>query len=343
MIGVTSSCLVFVSHAKKDAEYAAKIKEALLSTDSLTKYDVFCSEDNTSLASGSDYVEEIRQALNHAYCYLLLLSPAFMDSQFCLAELGAAWGQPGVHPHRIFALLTPGTRADILNGTPLEHLQTVKVEDAVSWCNQVFSYLRKEVPEIHDFELVGPKVNDLFVDPKQKLISVQQLSNDVPLSAEYSGEKMTGDAAKRNLKQILIDNGGTELSVARYGIARAGKLFMEAKYSSNYSKIIQSTQKIWHARFTISSSLIRNLSKHNVSDIALMVGYYESTAHVNYDYLIMPVPDFLEMIHAIQQHDSDMNDCQLDLEKSGDNSITECSGLVKRDFNQYLNRFAVIS
>lgn len=339
---VVSKSLVFVSYAKEDAEFALRIKQCLLSTASLTKYDVFCSEDGTSLTAGVDYVTEIKRAINSAYCHLLVLSPAFMNSPFCLAELGAMWGQPANHPYEIFALLTPGTRDDILNGTPLEHIQTMKIENAVNWCNRIFHFLEKNIPGIHDFDLVGKDANKLF-EEKQDLTKNIQMNNRLQAHIDHGSDKMTAESAKQNLEQLLISKGSTEISVAQFGISHAGKLFMETKYSSNYRKAIRMTEKVWHAKFTFSQNLVKNLSEHNITDVTLMVGYYANNMHVNYDYLIIPISDFMEIIQDIRQHDLGATEYQLCLEKDTDNCITEYGGIVNSDFNQYLNRFVTIS
>ena len=84
---------VFVSHAASDSELVRELVEQLIVLGSgVPEADVFFSSGAaTRVPAGRDFREYIRAELDGARIVVAIITPQFMASAFCLAEVGAAW------------------------------------------------------------------------------------------------------------------------------------------------------------------------------------------------------------------------------------------------------------
>lgn len=113
---------LFISHCAKDQEAVQQFLEFLVSGMGIPRGDIFCTSQSGTLPSGQLFVEHIRGALGSCRQVLCFLTPSYLQSKFCLAELGAAWFQMG----KILPLLTPPLQYADLNDTPLLGLQMLR-------------------------------------------------------------------------------------------------------------------------------------------------------------------------------------------------------------------------
>ncbi|HVX15919.1 MAG TPA: toll/interleukin-1 receptor domain-containing protein [Pirellulales bacterium] len=83
---------LFVSHAAKDEALVEEFVELLQVGVGIHPDDVFCSSlPGMGIPTGKDFVEHIKSKLQSPELVLLVLSPAFFESQFCHNEVGASW------------------------------------------------------------------------------------------------------------------------------------------------------------------------------------------------------------------------------------------------------------
>ena len=98
---------VFLSYSRKDEEIAIRIQEALVRQD----YSVWCDQD---IPAGADFSQEIQSRLDPAIergFVLLLLSPNYWASGFCLNELNYAMQKSfGSGKANIVPILLPGVQ-----------------------------------------------------------------------------------------------------------------------------------------------------------------------------------------------------------------------------------------
>lgn len=121
---------VFVSHSSKDAEIAKTLSYFLknLSMD----IDVFCSSISGSINQGEDFVRYIEEGLKNSDVFIPLISKDYIESKYCLIELGYAYSK-SVSNEKMYYILpfcvSPITRSEALSETPLAHLQTFALND----------------------------------------------------------------------------------------------------------------------------------------------------------------------------------------------------------------------
>ena len=186
----------FVSHASKDMDIA-KCFSLFLSSLSVD-VDVFCSSISGTINQGEDFVKSIEEGLNNCNVFIPLISKNYLDSKYCLIELGYAYAKGATYEKKCTILpfcIPPITRSQALLGTPLSHMQTAALNDKTD----IHNFLRllnkgKMIEETHNTnsDIIG------FIDELNNIImqSVNILGNAVilPICSDINNP----DAIKHN-------------------------------------------------------------------------------------------------------------------------------------------------
>lgn len=131
---------VFVSHAVKDTNIAAEIVDLIEQGIGVPETEIFCSSvPGYGIPTGMTFVTYMKEQLLEPKVVILLLTPSYFESKFCLSELGAAW----VKSHFIFPILVPplgyNDVKDVLLGT-----QVSKIDDDIKY-NELRDRLGQEI------------------------------------------------------------------------------------------------------------------------------------------------------------------------------------------------------
>jgi hypothetical protein len=95
---------LFISHAKKDRELATAIVELLLNGTSLEVGEVInASLEEAGIPAGKDFISYLKSKIGTPNASLVLLTPNYLTSRFCLCELGAVWALS----EKVIPLLVP--------------------------------------------------------------------------------------------------------------------------------------------------------------------------------------------------------------------------------------------
>lgn len=122
---------VFITHSSLDQELAASVVRSLRLATGLPTKRIFCSSlDGMGIPTGEVFVEYIHKQLAATELVVPLITPAYLDSQFCMWELGAAWVRGvALHPIAVDAvawddlpILLSALQVDRLNKTGLNRL-----------------------------------------------------------------------------------------------------------------------------------------------------------------------------------------------------------------------------
>jgi TIR domain len=87
---------VFISHSSKDADFVALLVELFGSALGLPKNRIRCtSVAGTKLHVGAPIDFQIRSEVLESRAFVAVVSPASLQSTYCMFELGARWGVQG--------------------------------------------------------------------------------------------------------------------------------------------------------------------------------------------------------------------------------------------------------
>ena len=105
---------IFISHAVADQRLAKFLVDFLKEAIGVPNVEIFCSSiaDN-GIPFGADFNDYIREQIQAPKLVLLLMTPAYLESAFCMMELGAAWSRG----HLSLAIVVPPVRFDTVTKT----------------------------------------------------------------------------------------------------------------------------------------------------------------------------------------------------------------------------------
>lgn len=101
--------IVFISHASADGPFVNELYDLLQTGCDLRREDILCSSvESAGIETGQDFIDWIDGGIKAASIVILVLSENYLCSNFCVAELGAAWALE----KSVFPLMLPSTGRD---------------------------------------------------------------------------------------------------------------------------------------------------------------------------------------------------------------------------------------
>jgi hypothetical protein len=116
---------IFISHAVKDEELVEEFVDLLDVGIGIEPSDIFCSSlPGMNIPTGEGFVDYIKSKVTNPELVILILTPVYLNSQFCNNEVGASWAlNIAVYP-----LLVPPLGYGDVKGV-LVGLQISKIDD----------------------------------------------------------------------------------------------------------------------------------------------------------------------------------------------------------------------
>jgi TIR domain len=134
---------IFISHAVVDQRLAKLLVDFLKEAVGVPTTAIFCSSvKGHDIPLGEDFNEYIKQHIQKPKLVILLMTPAYLESLFCLMELGAAWAQGA----RSLALVVPPIEFQTVTKT-LGLKQAWKVTDRKGLVD-LRDLVRKAIPNL---------------------------------------------------------------------------------------------------------------------------------------------------------------------------------------------------
>lgn len=115
---------VFITHSSIDKELADAVVEILRLGTDLSSNQIFCSSvEGLGIPTGQTFMQYIKNQLASTELVVPLITPAYLDSTFCMWELGATW----VRGVDTYPILVPPVKTDNLPG-PLRTMQVARLD-----------------------------------------------------------------------------------------------------------------------------------------------------------------------------------------------------------------------
>jgi hypothetical protein len=192
---------IFISHAVADQPLAKLLVEFLKEAVGVPAKSIFCSSvKGHHIPFGEDFNEYIKGKIRNPKLVMLLMTPAYMESSFCLMELGAAWALGSKN----LAIVVPPIDYDTVTKT-LGLKQAWKITDKPGLID-LRSMITKTVPNLetrieHDWD---GKRTQWAVDLKKILPKLQPATKvDAGEHAETVARLEERDAEVERLETAL--------------------------------------------------------------------------------------------------------------------------------------------
>ena len=191
----------FISHSEKDKKIASKCVDLLRLGFEIERDNIFCSSySGCDIKKGSDFVEYIREKLDDTKIVFALISYNFIQSAFCIAELGASWNSE--------KLVIPIMLDSEIKYTELtalfEHISATKITDKDGLMN-IAEVIKNEQQDINI-----PNLNNKIDDLMAGVVLLKDEAQE-PTVINYSEYKKKEDENKslnaiiKNLRNKIIE------------------------------------------------------------------------------------------------------------------------------------------
>jgi hypothetical protein len=154
------SAKIFISHAVVDAALASALSNLLQLGVGVRADHIFCcSIEGLNIETGTNFISYIEDKLSKASLFIPLFSQNFLESRFCLCEMGAAWALKKtlfpvsvspVGPKDVNAILSVTQLAEIDSAPKLGELRdkignllNMKVYETAIWEREKTLFLKK--------------------------------------------------------------------------------------------------------------------------------------------------------------------------------------------------------
>lgn len=239
------SYTIFLSHAAADEELVKEFEKYLSRALGIPSAAIFCSSlEGQGVTKGDGFVDSIREAANNSKAVVALISPAYLDSAFCMGELGAAWI---LQTHRLPLIVPPNTFAN-MNATLLG-IAGVKI-DNVTALKQGIEDLRNKINIAAPASGVLDRANEDWKKAWKKL------KNKVPNGQRVEAaihHQVVEDLSKSKAKVSALKESMTELE-ANYNALLKAKTPAEVSALQN-----KNSDTSWEEAFDEHLDTIRNL------------------------------------------------------------------------------------
>ncbi|MCY8489255.1 toll/interleukin-1 receptor domain-containing protein [Bacillus atrophaeus] len=117
---------IFISHASADKPLVDGFVKFIRLGMDISNKQIYCiSYNKGEIPSGESFTEHIKVNINSAKIVILVITENFLNSNFCMAELGAAWAMD----KKIIPIIVPPIKFDSLESTPLKAKQGIRLEE----------------------------------------------------------------------------------------------------------------------------------------------------------------------------------------------------------------------
>jgi hypothetical protein len=195
---------IFISHAVKDKKLADMFVDLITASAAVTPEEIFCTSlEGLGIPAGKDFLDVIKNELQEPELIISLISPNYLQSQFCLCELGASWAMS----HNNLPLLVPPlTYADL--SPVISTKQAILLNDTSAlngMLGQIIKILNKEDVNQSRWEA---KRND-FISRFNKEFAVAYECLK-PQQVVVVSEGSTPDSKFQEFKKMFADATSTE-------------------------------------------------------------------------------------------------------------------------------------
>ncbi len=233
---------VFISHAVLNKGLADKLVDLIETGIGISASDIFCSSlEGLGIDSGTNFIDFIHKQISKPKVVILLLTPEYFNSNFCLCELGASW----ILSHRIIPLLvSPLEYSDVkavLTGIQLLNID--RKSDLNQMLDELTSVLQKEGKPFARWEVK----RDKFLEEMSGYLATYKPSKKISQNEFENIKKKYNEAVeeiKLMQKEIEKKNDLIEkLKRAKDSNAVKQIVFENVKFEDYFDELLEKGQK----------------------------------------------------------------------------------------------------
>ena len=172
---------IFLSHSVKDHNLQDHFTDFLESAMKIDSDEIY-NTSNGVIPTGEEFIKSIKENISQTDLVIFLITENYLQSYFCLAEMGAAWALN----QAIYPIIVPPLKFNILDSTPLKGIQAIMLNDK--------HHISKMYDEFHKKGIVSSIQITQFNKKLDKFINglenVYAVSDVLPVVANDEYEKI---------------------------------------------------------------------------------------------------------------------------------------------------------
>lgn len=218
------SMKIFISHATADKRLVNPFMDLIQTQFGLTRDNFFNTSDE-ELQAGGQWVEEIKQGMHDSSLVLPVITPAYLESAFCLCELGATW----VKSTDLIPIIVPPLDYKALNVTPFRAVyQTISLDseegltrlyDAITYRGIGKGNVTRFISRAKQFQVrdLSPFIQDMKQREDVSPALVKQLKADVERYKEaFESSESEMDQLREENKRLRLMKDAQEVKQMDY-------------------------------------------------------------------------------------------------------------------------------
>ncbi|PFL57734.1 hypothetical protein COJ27_29490 [Bacillus cereus] len=192
----------FISHATADRELVSELVDFMESALKIDRSKIYCTSGTGTrkMRTGNNFIENIKENVKGTKVVIFIFTPNYFKSNFCLAELGAAW----VLSSKVYPIIIPPTPRNLLKSTPLsESTQALTLNTYEDLITMADEFKEMDFAEYKSVKALNERAHKL-IDWIKENCSFE--IDDTVSKAEHSAvqEQLEGLKRENHAKQMEI-------------------------------------------------------------------------------------------------------------------------------------------
>lgn len=154
---------IFISHSTKDVELIEKFLDFLETAMGISREEVYCTSIDGTISTGQKFIDNIENNIKSAEIVIFIITPQYLKSKFCLAEMGAAW----VLNQEIYPLIFNPLDFNILEDTPLKGIQAKMLNSEKNILSMYDEWKKKGIANDKPVTLINKKSKIFLMELNQ--------------------------------------------------------------------------------------------------------------------------------------------------------------------------------
>ncbi|PGM92329.1 toll/interleukin-1 receptor domain-containing protein [Bacillus cereus] len=151
----------FISHATADHKLVSEIVDFMEVALKVDREKIYCTsgEGTKKIRTGTNFISDIKDNVRGTKLVIFILTPNYFKSNFCLAELGAAWA----FSSDVYPIVIPPTPRGLLKSTPLsETTQALTLNTDEDLVDMADEFKRMGVAEYSSAKVLNTRAKRLI-------------------------------------------------------------------------------------------------------------------------------------------------------------------------------------
>ncbi len=178
---------LFISHSTNDKAEVEQLIDFLVLGMGVARSDIFCTSQNGTFSAGEHFMEKIKEKLKDCQKVICFITPYYLKSISCVAEMGAAWCMTG----KIIPLIAPPLRYCDLNDTPLMGLQMLRRDSKEDMMN-LYEELRRLKIALNESFAEFSRALDRYMSSRNKVNMIEKRRKRMLCCKNNQGAQYSG-------------------------------------------------------------------------------------------------------------------------------------------------------